>query len=103
VFVAIGIFSLLFIGLPDSFSHSARLMTAIVCFGVTLWSLEPIPMGLTALLILIMMLLFNLADTDVVFSGFASPATHLVIGGMMIRSEEHTSELQSRLLLVCRL
>lgn len=97
VFVAIGIFLLLFIGLPDSFSHSARLMTAIVCFGVTLWSLEPIPMGLTALLILIMMLLFNLADTDVVFSGFASPATHLVIGGMMIAKAVNETTLVKRI------
>src|SRR5690625_5473278 len=78
--IAISIFLLLFFGLPDTFAHSARLMTAIVCFGVTLWALEPIPMGSTALLILIMMLLFKLADT---------------------RSEEHTSELQSRGQLVC--
>jgi len=95
--IAISIFLLLFFGLPDTFAHSARLMTAIVCFGVTLWALEPIPMGSTALLILIMMLLFKLADTEVVFSGFASPATHLVIGGMMIARAVNETTLIKRI------
>src|SRR5699024_12456628 len=80
ILIAISILLLLFFGLPDTFAHSARLMTAIVSFGVTLWALEPIPMGSTALLILIMMLLCNLADTEVVFSGFAFADTHLVSG-----------------------
>src|SRR5699024_12188297 len=68
ILIAISIFLLLFFGLPDTFAHSARLMTAIVSFGVTLWALEPIPMG-----------------------------------SVQVRSEEHTSELQSRFDVVCRL
>src|SRR5699024_7324950 len=84
IFIAIVIFLLCYFFLPTSFSADARVMTAIVCFGVILWAFEPIPMGMTALVLLVSMLLFNSADMDVVFSGFASPATHLIIGGMLI-------------------
>ncbi|UJL45550.1 DASS family sodium-coupled anion symporter [Virgibacillus sp. NKC19-16] len=97
ILIAIAIFLLLYFGLPDTFSQSAKLMTAIVSFGVILWALEPFPMGLTALLILIMMLLFNLAEPDVVFSGFASPATHLVIAGMMIARAVNETALVKRI------
>lgn len=42
------------------------------------------------------MLLFNQADPSVAFSGFASPATHLVIGGMMIASAVNETALVKR-------
>ncbi len=94
--IAAGIFMLLFFGLPETFSYEARLMTAVVSFGVVLWALEPIPIGLTALLILVLMLIFKLADTSVVYSGFASPATHLVVGGMMIAQAVNQTALVKR-------
>src|SRR5699024_2119794 len=96
ILIACLIFLMLFFGLPDTFSESARLMTAIVVFGVVLWALEPFPMGLIALLILILMLFFNLSDTEVAFSGFASPATHLVIGGMMMANAVNATPLVKR-------
>ncbi|WP_339227011.1 DASS family sodium-coupled anion symporter [Oceanobacillus sp. FSL K6-2867] len=97
ILIAISVFLFLYFGLPDTFSHSARLMAGIVSFGVILWTLEPIPMGLTALLILVMMLVFNLTDTEVVFSGFASPATHLVIAGMMVAKAVNETPLVKRI------
>src|SRR5699024_6617340 len=51
---------------------------------------------LIALLILILMLFFNLSDTEVAFSGFASPATHLVIGGMMMANAVNATPLVKR-------
>lgn len=45
------VFLFLYMGLPDTFPNAAKLMTAIVGFGVTVWALEPIPMGLTAFII----------------------------------------------------
>lgn len=94
--IAAGIFMLLYFGLPDIFSYEARVMTAVVSFGVVLWALEPIPIGLTALLILVLMLILNLADTSIVYSGFASPATHLVVGGMMIARAVNETALVKR-------
>src|SRR5687768_18045525 len=40
------------------------------------------------------------AEAEITFSGYQSLANG---GGILFRSEEHTSELQSRLHLVCRL
>src|SRR5699024_8156356 len=68
IFVAISIFLILYFGLPDAFPYEARIMTAIVSFGIVLWALEPIPLGLTALIILLLMLIFHVADMDIIFS-----------------------------------
>lgn len=93
---AIIVFILLFVGLPETFPYTARVMTAIVCFAIILWAFEPIPLGLTALVVLLLMLLFNVADTNVIFSGFASPAIYLIIGGMMLATAVNETPLVRR-------
>src|SRR5699024_7084829 len=91
------VFISLFFFLPEAFSYEARVMTAIVCFGVLLWALEPIPIGLTALLIFVLMILFHGNNTSVVFSGFASPAIHLIVGGMMLATAVNETPLIRRM------
>ena len=83
--------------LPDEFSYAAKVMTSIITLGIILWSLEPIPIGLTALIILLLMLLFGIADTSVIFSGFASPATYLIVGGMMLATAVNETALIKRM------
>lgn len=83
--------------LPDEFSYAAKVMTSIITLGIILWSLEPIPIGLTALVILLLMLLFGIADTAVIFSGFASPATYLIVGGMMLATAVNETALIKRM------
>ncbi|MFZ3580223.1 SLC13 family permease [Virgibacillus sp. DJP39] len=83
--------------LPDAFSYPAKVMIATVFFGVTLWALEPIPLGLTALIVLLIMLLFGVADTSVIFSGFASPAIYLIVGGMMLAKAVNETSLAKRI------
>lgn len=95
--LAILVFLILLFSLPDSFSYSARIMTAIVCFGVFLWALEPISLGLTALIILLLMSLFNVATPDIIFSGFASPAIYLIVGGMMLAKAVNETPLARRI------
>ena len=79
-------------------------MTAIVSLGVILWTLEPIPMGLTALIVLLLMLFFNVAESPVIFSGFASPATYLIVGGMMLAEAVNETSLIKRVTykILCR-
>ena len=72
-------------------------MTGIIVSGVILWALEPISLGLTALLILLAMLLFNVADSSIIFSGFASPATYLIVGGMMLATAVNETALIKRM------
>ncbi|WP_269411505.1 SLC13 family permease [Lentibacillus daqui] len=95
--VATGVFISLYFYLPDTFSHSAKIMTAIVCFGVILWALEPIPLGLTSLIVLVLMLLFKVAETDMIFSGFSSPAIYLIVGGMMLAKAVNETPLARRI------
>ncbi len=90
------VFIVLVLFLPDSFSHPAKLMTAIVCFGIILWALEPIPLGLTGIVILLLMLLFDVADSAVIYSGFASPAIYLIVGGMMLAQAVNETTLIRR-------
>ncbi len=93
---AIAIFTVIFVSLPDSFGWSARVMIAIVSAGVALWALEPIPLAHTALLILLLMLVFKPVEMDVVFSGFSSPAVFLIIGGMMMARAVNDTPLADR-------
>jgi sodium-dependent dicarboxylate transporter 2/3/5 len=101
IFAAIALaifgFLIMFYCLPDTFSISAKLMTSIITLGIILWSLEPIPIGLTALIILLLMLIFNVADSSIIFSGFASPATYLIVAGMMLATAVNETSLIKRL------
>ncbi|MFD1929526.1 SLC13 family permease [Sporosarcina siberiensis] len=94
---AISGFLVMILFLPDTFSSSAKIMTGIITLGIILWSFEPIPMGLTALIILILMLIFNVAETSIVFSGFSSPATYLIVGGMMLATAVNETSLIKRM------
>lgn len=91
------IFLLLFFGLPDAFSHDAKVMTAIIVSGIILWAFEPVPIGLTALIILLAMLILKAADSAIIFSGFASPATYLIVAGMMLATAVNETALIRRM------
>ncbi|MCG7344090.1 DASS family sodium-coupled anion symporter [Sporosarcina sp. ACRSL] len=92
----IGFFGMFFL-LPDTFSVTAKLMMSIIIFGIVLWALEPIPIGLTALILLLLMVLFKVAEPSVIFSGFASPATFLIVGGMMLAAAVNETTLIKRM------
>lgn len=94
--LAVLLFITMYVGLPESFDWSSRVMVAIVASGVILWALEPIPLGLTAMLILILMLIFKVVSTEVVYSGFASPAVFLIIGGMMLARAVNETPIAKR-------
>ena len=95
--LTIAIFVILYIYLPDTFSYEAKIMTAIVTAGITFWAFEPIPIGHTALIVLLLMLLFNVSDLDTIFSGFSSPAIYLIVGGMMLAKAVNETPLARRI------
>lgn len=95
-FAVVGFLIMLY-GLPDTFSDSAKVMTGIITLGIILWSFEPIPIGLTALIVLLLMLIFNVADSSVIFSGFSSPATFLIVAGMMLATAVNETSLIKRM------
>jgi sodium-dependent dicarboxylate transporter 2/3/5 len=99
IFISIAVlgFLIMFFCLPDTFSYAAKIMTSIITLGIILWALEPIPIGLTALIILLLMLIFNVADSSIIFSGFASPATYLIVAGMMLATAVNETSLVKRM------
>ncbi|OMP65966.1 SLC13 family permease [Domibacillus epiphyticus] len=83
--------------LPDQYSESARIMLAFLVLSVFYWTFEPVPIGLTAMIILVFMLLFNVVSTEVVYSGFSSPAVFLIIAGMMLARGVNDTPLTKRM------
>ncbi|RFU64547.1 DASS family sodium-coupled anion symporter [Peribacillus saganii] len=83
--------------LPSDYSHSAKIMLSILALSVFYWTFEPIPLGVTALLMLILMLAFGVVSTEVIYSGFASPAVFLIIGGMMLARGVNDTPLAKRI------
>jgi len=70
--------------LPEGIGWPARSTIAIMVYALVLWAFAPIPIGLTAVFVLVLLLLLKPVDMETVFSGFASPAIFLIIGGMMM-------------------
>ncbi|GLB60611.1 hypothetical protein NCCP133_27430 [Cytobacillus sp. NCCP-133] len=54
-------------------------------------------LGVTAILLLVLMLLFKVVTMEIVFSGFSSPAIFLIIGGMMLAKGVNDTHLAKRL------
>jgi solute carrier family 13 (sodium-dependent dicarboxylate transporter), member 2/3/5 len=85
-----------YVVLPGS-SGSAKVMLALLVLSVFYWTFEPLPLGVTAMLLLVLMLLFKIVNMDIVFSGFSSPAIFLIIGGMMLAKGVNDTPLAKRL------
>ncbi|QKY68303.1 DASS family sodium-coupled anion symporter [Lentibacillus sp. CBA3610] len=94
---AVAAFLSVYYGLPGSFDVDSRKMVAIVTGCLVLWVTETIPIGLTAVLVLLLMLLLNPVSVEVVYSGFASPAVFLIIGGMMLAQAVNETRLAQRI------
>lgn len=92
--------TLIFLGLlwflPEGLSWSAKATVSIMIYGVLLWALEPIPLGMTSVLALVLLLLLNAVPIDIVLSGFASPAVFLIVAGMMIALGVNQTSLMNR-------
>lgn len=98
IFLVLGILLMLvvYLVLPH-YSDSARIMLALLALSVFYWTFEPLPLGVTAILLLVLMLLFGVVSKEVVFSGFASPAVFLIIAGMMLARGVNSTPLAKRM------
>jgi sodium-dependent dicarboxylate transporter 2/3/5 len=97
ILLAVGSFTAVFFGLPDSFNGSSGKMIAIITGGIILWITEAIPIGLTAIFIMLLMLLLHPVSIEVAYSGFSSPAVFLIIGGMMLARAVNETRLARRI------
>ncbi|MEH7121708.1 DASS family sodium-coupled anion symporter [Bacillus sp. JJ1503] len=83
--------------LPENYSDTAKIMLGLLGMSVLYWTFEPVPLGVTAVLLLILMTVFEIVPKEVVYSGFSSPAVFLIIGGMMLAIGVNDTPLAKRL------
>jgi di/tricarboxylate transporter len=76
----------LFISLfpPAPFSPQEARAASLTIFAIGLWATGVLPLYLTALGFFLLAMLFSIAPSRVIFSGFASAAMWLVFGGLVI-------------------
>ncbi|PLR75905.1 hypothetical protein CU633_18690 [Bacillus sp. V3-13] len=96
LFLGAAIMLAVYLILPTGFTQPARMMIAFLAISVFYWTFEPIPLGLTALLMIVLMVVSGVVDTNVVFSGFSSPAIFLIIAGMMLAKGVNDTPLARR-------
>ncbi|QQK80350.1 DASS family sodium-coupled anion symporter [Salicibibacter cibi] len=82
--------------LPEGIAWEARATISIMVFAIFLFALEPIPLGMTSVLAMVLLLFFQAVPIEVVLSGFANPAVFLIIAGMMIAEGVRQTPLMNR-------
>ena len=95
--LGIALMAIIYVILPTEYTQSARIMLAFLALSVFYWTFEPVPIGLTAVILLVLMLVFGVVDESIVYSGFSSPAVFLIIGGMMLARGVNDTPLTKRI------
>ncbi len=67
---------------PEPTAQAPALALAVMCVG--LWATGALPEYLTALILLTLAMIGNVAPGAIVFSGFQSPALWLILGGLVM-------------------
>jgi sodium-dependent dicarboxylate transporter 2/3/5 len=95
--ICIFVFGILLFFLPDSLEWQVKVTLSILIFGILLWIIEPIPLGMTALVVMLLLLIFNVVPMQTVLVGFASPAIFLIIAGIFIGHATNETPLIQRI------
>jgi len=83
--------------LPSFFCGENRLVFAIICMGIVLWVLEPIPISMTSIIIILGFVFTGYASWPLVVSGFSSNTIFLCMGGFMMAQGVNSTVLGKRL------
>ena len=69
---------------PEGLTFEGKMMLGILIVGAILWILEPIPLAITGLLIMILQPLLGVMDATEVFSSFGNQAVFFLIGAFIL-------------------
>lgn len=78
--------TVLLIPITDTFTRNVRLTTAIALLMALMWLSEAVPMGLTALLPLVLFPLSGITTTEKIAAPYANSAVFLFLGGFLVAS-----------------
>jgi solute carrier family 13 (sodium-dependent dicarboxylate transporter), member 2/3/5 len=82
---------------PAGLSHEGQAVLGVVFAGVVLWVSEALPLGLTALLVLVLLGTVPAWKQSATFVGFASPVVFFLIGAAAIGAAVEATGLADRI------
>lgn len=89
--------SILFYLLPLPIAHEAKIVLAILVFGMLLWVTEFIPLFLTSLIIALLIVIFRVFNFNMMVSKFFDPILVLLLGGFLIARAMQKQDLDHRI------
>jgi hypothetical protein len=85
---------------PAGLGHEGQAVLGVVFAGVVLWISEALPLGLTALLVLVLLGIVPTWKQSATFVGFASPVVFFLIGAANLRGIAANGDVHSPLQLI---
>ncbi len=85
---------------PDGLSYEGQAMFAVLAFSIPMFLLQPIPLGLVGVLVMVLPLILGAADVGSTFSAFGNPAVFFLIGAFMISAAMEKTPLHRRISLL---
>lgn len=85
---------------PDDLPMDAQLMFSVLAFAVSIFILQPIPLGLSGVIVLIMPLILGVSTPSKVFSTFGNSAVFFLIGAFIIAAAVERTPLHKRVSLL---
>lgn len=74
-----------------------RITLSLIIASIILWIFEPLPFSQISIALMVLLIIFQVADTEVILSGFSSYALFLFLGGMMVAKGVNNTDLGKRL------
>jgi len=84
--------------LPLEIGYQAQMSIAIFVMIAILWTLEAIPMPVTALLVPVLLTAFGIFETGDALLPFANPVVYLILGSVILAGAVHKTGLDKRIL-----
>jgi sodium-dependent dicarboxylate transporter 2/3/5 len=88
-----------FIPTPDGLTHNGKVMIGILLMAAILWIIEPIPLAVTGLLIMIIQPIMQVIPPNEVFSSFGNQAIFFLVGAFIIAGAIEKHGLHKRIAL----
>lgn len=84
--------------LPLGIDYQAKMSIAIFVMIAIMWTVEAIPMPVTALLVPVLLTAFGIFETSDALLPFANPVVYLILGSVILAGAVHKTGLDKRML-----
>lgn len=95
--LALLVFGTFLVLTPDSFAREIRATLAVMGLAIVLWVMEPIPMPLSSIAVIVALTATGGVKMDTALSGFSSGSVFLILAGFMMAKGVNNTPLGSRI------